>query len=166
MTSTAATRPSAIQTHPGYTSAYLQGWEHHTVLHRAAACNIRRHCVRDALRVAVLVSSDLVVVLVIWLAVRALRSGMVSTVQMAAVRPEDSGLGIPLIELTAPRLALWQVAAKRLIDIVAASVGLILMSPAFAVLAVLIRLDSPGPIFFRQWRVGRRPPGGRPNAFL
>lgn len=47
------------------------------MLHRAAARNIRRHWVRDALRVAVLVSSDLVVVLVIWLAVRALRNGMV-----------------------------------------------------------------------------------------
>lgn len=78
------------------------------------------------------------------------------TARIGGVEPRGLWIdGIPLIELTAPRLALWQVAAKRLIDIVAASVGLILMSPAFAVLAVLIRLDSPGPILFRQWRVGR-----------
>lgn len=78
------------------------------------------------------------------------------TARIGGVEPRGLWIdGIPLIELTAPRLALWQVAAKRLIDIVAASVGLILMSPAFAMLAVLIRLDSPGPIFFRQWRVGR-----------
>jgi lipopolysaccharide/colanic/teichoic acid biosynthesis glycosyltransferase len=48
---------------------------------------------------------------------------------------------------------------KRAIDIVGALVGLVLLSPVFAVVAVIIRFDSRGPVFFRQERVGR---GGRP----
>jgi exopolysaccharide biosynthesis polyprenyl glycosylphosphotransferase len=44
---------------------------------------------------------------------------------------------------------------KRGLDLVVALAGLILLAPLFLVLAVLIRLDSPGSIFFRQKRVGR-----------
>lgn len=45
--------------------------------------------------------------------------------------------------------------AKRGFDVAAALLGLIVLSPVFAVTALLIRLDSPGPVFFRQERVGR-----------
>jgi lipopolysaccharide/colanic/teichoic acid biosynthesis glycosyltransferase len=44
---------------------------------------------------------------------------------------------------------------KRLFDIVASGLGLIFLSPLFLVLAVWIKLDSPGPVFYRQVRVGR-----------
>lgn len=44
---------------------------------------------------------------------------------------------------------------KRLFDIVASGCGLIVLSPLFLVLAVWIKLDSPGPVFYRQVRVGR-----------
>lgn len=44
---------------------------------------------------------------------------------------------------------------KRFFDIVASSCGLIILSPIFLVLAVWIKLDSPGPVFYRQVRVGR-----------
>jgi len=44
--------------------------------------------------------------------------------------------------------------AKRLIDIGAAAVGLILSLPVWGLIAVAIRLDDGGPVFFRQWRVG------------
>ena len=44
--------------------------------------------------------------------------------------------------------------AKRAIDIVGSIVGLVLFSPFFLVIAALIRLTSPGPILFRQERVG------------
>lgn len=44
---------------------------------------------------------------------------------------------------------------KRLFDLVASAAGLVVLSPAFAVIALLIRRDSPGPVFFRQRRVGR-----------
>ena len=44
---------------------------------------------------------------------------------------------------------------KRLFDIVASGFGLIVLSPLFLILAVWIKLDSPGPVFYRQVRVGR-----------
>lgn len=43
---------------------------------------------------------------------------------------------------------------KRAVDLVAAAVGLLLIWPVFAVVAVAIVLDSSGPVFFRQERVG------------
>ena len=47
---------------------------------------------------------------------------------------------------------------KRLFDILASGFGLLILSPLFLILAVWIPLDSPGPVFYRQTRVGR---GGR-----
>lgn len=44
---------------------------------------------------------------------------------------------------------------KRLFDFTAALIGLILLSPLFLVVAVLIKLTSKGPVFFRQERMGR-----------
>ncbi len=48
---------------------------------------------------------------------------------------------------------------KRMVDVVGSAVGLLLLLPVLAIVAVVIKLDSPGPIFFRQERVGLR---GRP----
>jgi lipopolysaccharide/colanic/teichoic acid biosynthesis glycosyltransferase len=45
--------------------------------------------------------------------------------------------------------------AKRWFDWLASGVGLVLLAPLLLVLAVWIKLDSPGPVFFRQERVGR-----------
>ena len=45
--------------------------------------------------------------------------------------------------------------AKRLFDLLAAGLGLLLLAPLLLGLALWIRLDSPGPVFFRQERVGR-----------
>lgn len=45
--------------------------------------------------------------------------------------------------------------SKRLFDLAFALTGLLLLSPLFAVVACMIKLDSPGPVFFRQERVGR-----------
>lgn len=44
---------------------------------------------------------------------------------------------------------------KRLFDIVASGCGLLVLSPLFIVLAIWIKLDSKGPVFYRQVRVGR-----------
>ncbi|WP_462323056.1 sugar transferase [Halochromatium sp.] len=46
-------------------------------------------------------------------------------------------------------------ALKRLLDIVASSIGLLLLSPVFLITALAIRFESPGPVFFKQKRVGR-----------
>jgi sugar transferase (PEP-CTERM system associated) len=43
---------------------------------------------------------------------------------------------------------------KRIYDIFFSTIGLVVFSPLFPVLAVLIKLDSPGPVFFKQLRVG------------
>ncbi len=52
----------------------------------------------------------------------------------------------------------WTMAMKRILDVVGSALGLLLLLPVLAVVAVIIKLDSPGPVFFRQERVGR---GGR-----
>ena len=45
--------------------------------------------------------------------------------------------------------------AKRLLDLLAAAFGLVLLAPLFLLIAAAIKLDSPGPVFYRQERVGR-----------
>jgi lipopolysaccharide/colanic/teichoic acid biosynthesis glycosyltransferase len=49
-------------------------------------------------------------------------------------------------------------AMKRILDVVGSALGLLFLLPVLAAVAVIIKLDSPGPIFFRQERVGL---GGR-----
>jgi lipopolysaccharide/colanic/teichoic acid biosynthesis glycosyltransferase len=44
---------------------------------------------------------------------------------------------------------------KRGLDIGGSAFGLLLLAPVFAIVAVLIKIDSPGPVFFRQERIGR-----------
>jgi lipopolysaccharide/colanic/teichoic acid biosynthesis glycosyltransferase len=44
---------------------------------------------------------------------------------------------------------------KRLFDVVVACIGIVVLLPVLAVLGLLIKLDSPGPVFFRQERVGK-----------
>ena len=50
-------------------------------------------------------------------------------------------------------------AAKRALDVVLAATGLVVTAPGLALIAVLVRSSSPGPVIFRQERVGRY---GRP----
>ncbi len=45
---------------------------------------------------------------------------------------------------------------KRIVDLVAAALGLVALAPVLLLFAAWIRLDSAGPVFFRQERVGRR----------
>jgi exopolysaccharide biosynthesis polyprenyl glycosylphosphotransferase len=59
--------------------------------------------------------------------------------------------------------AIRQAAVKRLVDVAGAVVLLVILSPVFAVCALLVRIDSPGPIFFRQQRIGQ---GGRQFSML
>lgn len=44
---------------------------------------------------------------------------------------------------------------KRLFDIVASFIGLLLLLPLFLIISIWVKLDSSGPVFFRQTRVGR-----------
>jgi lipopolysaccharide/colanic/teichoic acid biosynthesis glycosyltransferase len=54
-------------------------------------------------------------------------------------------------------------APKRMFDGVVALTGLLLLAPVFALIAIAVKLDSPGPVFFRQERVGRN---GRPFRMI
>ena len=44
---------------------------------------------------------------------------------------------------------------KRIFDVTASGLGLLLLSPLFLIMAIWIKADSPGPVFYRQTRVGR-----------
>ncbi len=63
--------------------------------------------------------------------------------------------GLPLIEVMPEPMPAWEQSSKRLIDLVVSSMVLVVGLPAWLVLAVLIRITSPGPAIYRQQRVGR-----------
>ena len=63
--------------------------------------------------------------------------------------------GIPIISLLNRKLSAVEASLKRSADLIVASLTLILLSPAFALIAVIIRLTSPGPIVFGQKRLGK-----------
>jgi exopolysaccharide biosynthesis polyprenyl glycosylphosphotransferase len=76
---------------------------------------------------------------------------------LARVEPKAVWLdGIPLIELTAPNLKAWQLVAKRTVDILGATLGLVLFGPILLVIALWVRRDSPGPALFGQLRLGAK----------
>ena len=66
----------------------------------------------------------------------------------------SEGMGMPLLDVRYPQLDNHQRALKRALDIAVSAVGLLLLAPLFAAIAIAIRLDSPGPVLFRQKRVG------------
>lgn len=63
--------------------------------------------------------------------------------------------GTPLIEIKQDLMPVWQVVTKRVLDIVASALFLLLFAPGYAAIAMMVRLSSPGPIFFGQERIGR-----------
>ena len=63
--------------------------------------------------------------------------------------------GMPLFRLHTVRPKGWQFAAKHALDRVMAAVLIVLLSPILLGAVLAVRLSSPGPIFFRQRRVGR-----------
>lgn len=68
----------------------------------------------------------------------------------------QSLFGQPVVEVKRTRLDGWGRIWKRTFDFVTAAFTLIILSPIFLLLAVAIKLDSPGPIFARLVRVGER----------
>jgi len=67
----------------------------------------------------------------------------------------DTLNGIPLITLKQPSLREWQSVLKRIMDVAMSVLVLGISLPIMLLTALAIRLDSPGPIFFRQQRVGQ-----------
>ena len=66
----------------------------------------------------------------------------------------SEGMGMPLLEVRYPQLDNSQRALKRALDVAVSVVGILLLWPLFLVAALAVRLDSPGPVLFRQKRVG------------
>jgi exopolysaccharide biosynthesis polyprenyl glycosylphosphotransferase len=62
--------------------------------------------------------------------------------------------GLPTVRLETPLFLGWDYRIKRLLDLMGALLGIILLSPLFIFVAIAIKLTSAGPIFFRQERMG------------
>jgi exopolysaccharide biosynthesis polyprenyl glycosylphosphotransferase len=62
--------------------------------------------------------------------------------------------GIPVIDLGKPGIHGFKRAAKRAFDLVAVSICVILLSPVFLIITIIIILDSKGPAFYKQPRIG------------
>ena len=67
--------------------------------------------------------------------------------------------GIPLISLHEEKLPVARLLLKRGLDVIGASAALIFMAPALMLIAILVKLDSPGPVLYEALRAGRK---GRP----
>ncbi|MDV8149794.1 sugar transferase [Arthrobacter sp. B10-11] len=71
--------------------------------------------------------------------------------------------GLPLMHVDVPQYSGGKHVLKRLLDIAGASVALVLLSPLFLALAVVVKRNGPGPVFFKQERVGK---AGRPFRMI
>ncbi|WP_336852812.1 sugar transferase [Sinomonas albida] len=71
--------------------------------------------------------------------------------------------GLPLMEVDLPHYTGAKHVVKRALDLVLASAALVVLAPIMGVLAIIVHLDSEGPILFRQERIGK---AGRPFSML
>lgn len=71
--------------------------------------------------------------------------------------------GAPLIEVNPQIMPAWQFAMKRAMDVGFSVLALVLLSPFLLLIACLVKFGSPGPIFFRQERIGL---GGHPFKII
>ena len=62
--------------------------------------------------------------------------------------------GIPFLDIKSPTLSAWNFIIKRIFDLLVASLILLLASPFFLLIVILVKLDSYGPIFYLQERIG------------
>ncbi len=95
------------------------------------------------------------------------RMGVTVSRPLAADRPNvrlavNRDYGLSLIDEEPLQFTHRQYLVKRAVDVIASSLLLLLLAPLLIVLAILIRLTSPGPIFFKSQRVGK---GGRHFTF-
>jgi len=71
--------------------------------------------------------------------------------------------GALLLDVNSEVMPVWQRSVKRALDIVASLVSLLVFTPMFIVLAVLVKTSSSGPVFFLQERIGKN---GRPFQII
>ena len=63
--------------------------------------------------------------------------------------------GVPLIEVTAEIMKPWEESLKRLVDVIVSLLILVVGLPVWLLVAAAIKLETPGPVLYRQERVGR-----------
>ena len=73
--------------------------------------------------------------------------------QLAKIKPTEFQ-GLSLLSLTSTAPFCWRTEVKRLVDVLISAVLLVIGTPVFILSAIAIKLDSPGPIFFTQERMG------------
>jgi len=74
-------------------------------------------------------------------------------IMAAGVTIDDLG-GLPLLSIRDVALHGWKLTVKRAIDLLGSALGLVVLSPFLLLVAILIKLDSSGPVFFVQERMG------------
>jgi len=80
--------------------------------------------------------------------------------RMVVRRPENGGVGgLPVMRIRRRDLSGPEIILKRFVDLAGSAIGLVLLAPVFALLAAAVKLSSPGPVIFKQERIGWR---GRP----
>lgn len=60
-----------------------------------------------------------------------------------------------LIQVTPDPMPVWQQVAKRLFDVIASILVIVLLSPVYIFTAIMVKCSSPGPVFYRQERIGQ-----------
>jgi exopolysaccharide biosynthesis polyprenyl glycosylphosphotransferase len=73
---------------------------------------------------------------------------MAGSVKMTSI------FGAPLIDIKIAILPPWQMNLKRFIDVFASLLALIILLPVYLIIGLIIKFTSPGPVFFRQERIG------------
>lgn len=63
-------------------------------------------------------------------------------------------LGIPMLEMPPVRISQWNLGLKRVFDVVISLISIILLSPLLVALSIIIAVTSPGPVLYRQERMG------------
>ncbi|MBO4613538.1 MAG: sugar transferase [Bacteroidales bacterium] len=64
-------------------------------------------------------------------------------------------IGMPLIAINQDVMPVWQLFAKRFFDIVLSILAMVILSPLYLVLAIAVKMSSPGPIIYSHERIGR-----------
>jgi exopolysaccharide biosynthesis polyprenyl glycosylphosphotransferase len=78
-----------------------------------------------------------------------------STAELLTQRGEYvPGQGVPLFELRPPVFVGLDWTVKRIFDVVVSTIMIVILSPVWAVFAAAVKIDSPGPVFYRDRRVG------------
>ncbi|MCI4670218.1 MAG: sugar transferase [Bacteroidia bacterium] len=72
-------------------------------------------------------------------------------------------LGEPLVEIFPQVMNPWQRVGKRIFDVIISIFALVFLAPLYLIIASLVKLDSKGPVFFRQERIGKK---GKPFKII